>query len=195
MKIITKLKLYYRSLKPILLSHHPNCEKFKKHTFKIGKHDYCIGCFIGYPFAILSVIILFFVNLVINLNSQFLFITGVILMSSFFLSPLKLTKNKVIKIIQKSLFNIGGAFLFWWIFTLPNPFIMNFILFFFLFSILLSLVNAYHAFSFYKTCKKCEFSLEWERCPGFRELFQYCETNNLPNLFRIHKRRHNSESI
>ena len=54
----------------------------------------------------------------------------------------------------------------------------------FIFSILLSLVNAYHGYSFYKTCKKCEFSLDWESCPGFKSLFEHCEKNDLPNLFK-----------
>ncbi|MFW9896622.1 MAG: hypothetical protein ACFFD7_12525, partial [Candidatus Thorarchaeota archaeon] len=64
---------------------------------------------------------------------------------------------------------------------------LNLILFFFIFSILLLIVNAYHAYSFYRTCKKCEFSLDWENCPGFRILFEYCSTNNLPNIFKINR--------
>lgn len=188
MSILTRLKLYYKSLKPILLSHHPSCESFSEHVFNLGKYKLCIGCFIGYPIAILGVIILYFINLIVMLNPTLLFLCGVILMASFLLSPLKLTRKRIIKIIQKILFNLGGAFIFWWIFTLPNPFIINFILFFFIFGILLSLVNAYHAYSFYKTCKKCEFSFDWENCPGFKALFEYCEINNLPNLFKIHNR-------
>ena len=185
MDIITKIKSYYRSLKPILLSHHPNCDKFREHTFKIGKRSYCIGCFIGYPIAIIGVITIYFINLVIGISSQFLFTAGTILMASFIFSPLKLTKKKIIKIIQKILFNLGGAFIFWWIFSFPNPFYINFILFFFIFSILLLLVNSYHAYNFYRTCKKCNFSLDWENCPGFKALFEYCALNNLPNLFKI----------
>ncbi len=191
--IIRKLILYIRSLKPIILSHHPNCDKFKEHTFKIGKYNFCIGCFIGYPVAIIGVLMIFFLNLINIMESTLLFTTGIILMSTFILSPLKFTKFKVIKIIQKILFNLGGAFLFWGIFTLPNHFFINFLLFFLIFGIALALVNAYHAFSFYRTCKKCEFSLDWEICPGFKALFEYCEVNNLPNLFKLQKRR-NSES-
>ena len=189
--IVKKLILYIRSLKPIVLSHHPNCDKFKEHTFKIGKYQFCIGCFIGYPVAILGVLIIFLFNLTNIMESTLLFITGIILMSTFILSPLKLTKFKVIKIIQKILFNLGGAFLFWWIFTLPNHFFINFLLFFLVFGIALALVNAYHAFSFYRTCKKCEFSLDWENCPGFKALFEYCKINNLPNLFKLQKKRNN----
>jgi hypothetical protein len=168
-----------------MLSHHPNCERFEVHTIKVGEKRFCIGCFIGYPIAIFGVIFFPFLNLTKILSSQLLFLIGVILMSSFLLSPLKLTRRKAIKIIQKVLFNLGGAFLFWWIFTLPNPFLINFLLFFLIFGSALTIVNAYHAYSFYKTCKKCEYSLEWERCPGFKELFEHCERNHLPNLFKI----------
>ena len=185
--IIKKLILYIRSLKPIILSHHPNCDAFKEHTIKIGKYRFCIGCFIGYPVAILGVLMIFLLDLINIIESNLLFITSIILMSTFILSPLKLTKFKAIKIIQKVLFNLGGAFLFWWIFTLPNHFFINFLLFFLIFGIALALVNAYHAFSFYRTCKKCEFSLNWEKCPGFKALFEYCEANNLPNLFKLQK--------
>ncbi|MFW9894510.1 MAG: hypothetical protein ACFFD7_01750, partial [Candidatus Thorarchaeota archaeon] len=125
MKIIKNLKLYIKSLKPILLSHHPDCEKFSEHTFKIGRRKFCIGCFIGYPVAIIGVLTLFFIKLAININSQFLFVTGIILMSFFILSPLKFTKIKWVKILQKILFNLGGAFIFWWIFSFPNPFYLN----------------------------------------------------------------------
>ncbi len=187
MHIISKLKLYLRSIKPLLLSHHPDCENFKEHTFSIGTKKFCIGCFIGYPFAFIGVITIYIINLFLNFSSDLLLIVGLILMSSFILSPLKLTKRKSIKILQKAIFNLGGAFLFWWIFFLPNPFFINFLLFFFIFSFLLLLVNTYHAYSFYRTCKKCEFSLDWENCPGFKKLFEYCNSNNLPNLFDIKK--------
>ncbi|MFX1573336.1 MAG: hypothetical protein ACFFB0_11355 [Promethearchaeota archaeon] len=187
-RLIQKLILYIRSLKPIILSHHPNCKEFKEHTFKIGKYRFCIGCFIGYPVAIMGVLLIFFLNLISVMGSTLLFTTGIILMSTFLLSPLKFTRIKVIKIVQKILFNLGGAFLFWWIFTLPNHFFINFLLFFLIFGIALALVNAYHAFSLYRTCKKCEFSLDWENCPGFKLLFEYCKANNLPNLFDLSKK-------
>ncbi|MHA1491562.1 MAG: hypothetical protein ACTSRI_18145 [Promethearchaeota archaeon] len=105
-------------------------------------------------------------------------------MCSFFLSPLNLTKIKIIKIIQKFLFNLGAAFLFWWLWSLPNPFIINFIFFFFLFGSFLSIINAYHGYGMYRICKKCEYSLEWDKCPGFVKYNEYIEKNNLPNLFK-----------
>ncbi len=33
----------------LMLSHHPNCETFDSHVFKIGKLRLCRGCFLSYP--------------------------------------------------------------------------------------------------------------------------------------------------
>lgn len=155
--------------KSFLLRHHPNCEKFKGHTFKIGKTEFCIGCFIGYPTAFIGILIIYLLRQVIMFGTEFLLITGLILVSSFILSPLHLTKMRNIKIIQKFFIGLGFAFLFWGIWTLPNSFIINLILFFIIFGIIYAIIMSYHAYSFYRTCKKCEYSLNWEICPGFRK--------------------------
>jgi hypothetical protein len=105
-------------------------------------------------------------------------------MSSFILSPLKLTRYKGVKIFQKIAFNIGGAFILWWVLRLTASVLLNILLFLTLFSILFTLVNSYHAYGLYKTCRDCTYNLKWEECPGFEDIFRYCEENNLPNLFK-----------
>ena len=124
--LLKRLRLYIKGLRPMLLSHHPNCKDFERHTIKIGKYRFCIGCYVGYPTAIVGAILIYILNFTINFSSQFLFVVGAILMSSFLLSPLKLTKKKIVKVLQKATFNLGGAFLFIYIWSLPNPFIVNF---------------------------------------------------------------------
>ena len=47
-----KLKNFYKEYKPYLISHHPNCDKYEEHVFKIRGKKFCIGCFIGYPTAV-----------------------------------------------------------------------------------------------------------------------------------------------
>jgi len=118
----------------------------------------------------LGILIIYLLGLLIPFSSEFLLITGIILLSSFILSPLNLTKVRNIKIIQKFFIGLGFAFLFWGIWTLPNPFVNNLILFFIIFGIFYAIIMSYHAYNFYKTCKKCEYSLDWEKCPGFRKL-------------------------
>jgi hypothetical protein len=165
-----KLLLNREEIKSFLIRHHPKCEKFNGHTIKIGRNDFCIGCFIGYPTAFLGILIIYLLSLVITFRSGFLLLVSTFLLSSFILSLLHLTNKKNIKIIQKFFIGLGFAFLFWGIWTLPNSFILNLFLFVIIFGILYSLIMSYHAYSFYITCKKCEYSRNWEECPGFKDL-------------------------
>jgi len=180
---INNFVLFLKIFKPILLSHHPSCKTFENHTFKIGKHKFCIGCFIGFPTAIIGIIVIYYSKLVNVLDSKVLLMTSMIFLASFILSPLNLTKIKIIKIIQKFLIGLGSAFLFWWIWTLTNLFIINLLYFLGIFSLLMTILTGYHAYSFYSTCKKCKYSRDWKICPGFEDFIKYLEKNNLPNIF------------
>ncbi|MHA1688866.1 MAG: hypothetical protein ACTSUN_05950, partial [Promethearchaeota archaeon] len=89
---------WIKSLTPLYLSHHPNCEAFRNHVITIRNRYFCIGCFIGYPSALLGIIIIYF--LLEFFTREFLLFMGCVLMASFFLSLLKLTNMKKIKILQ-----------------------------------------------------------------------------------------------
>lgn len=184
----TKLRsfhVYLKCIKPILLSHHPDCESFgKNHTINIGKYRFCIGCFVGYPSAIIGILAIYFLNLFKTFNLVFLFYISLILLSSFFLSPLNLTKIKTIKIFQKILLGLGSAFLFWYIWFLPNSFVVNFVYFILLFGILFLLLNVYHAYGFYKVCKKCKHSMNWNNCPGFKRINECFQNHNVDFAFK-----------
>jgi len=162
-----QLKCY----KYLLLSHHPDCNKFvKNHTINIGKYKFCIGCFIGYPTAIIGILLIHYLNLLELFDSFFFLMLAMILISSIILSPLGLTKIKLIKIIQKFLIGLGSAFLFWYIWSSPNSFIINSIYFSLIFGTLLILLNIYHGYGLHNTCKKCEYSMDWSNCPGFKQI-------------------------
>ena len=177
--------VYLKCIKPILLSHHPDCETFgKNHTINIGKYRFCIGCFVGYPTAIIGILAIYFLNLVKTFNLSFLFTIALILLASFFLSPLNLTKIKTIKIFQKILLGLGSAFLFWYIWSLPNSFVVNFVYFVLLFGILFILLNVYHGYGFYKVCKKCEHSMNWNNCPGFKRINECFQKHNVDFAFK-----------
>lgn len=173
-------------MKPILLSHHPSCDKFgKNHTINVGKYQFCIGCFVGYPIAIIGILAIYYLNLVKSFDSIFFFIVGIVLISSFALSPLNLTKVKAIKIFQKVLIGIGSAFLFCWIWSLPNPFLINMLYFTMVFGFLLTMLNAYHGYGLYHICKKCEYSLDWQNCPGFKDIFECIEKHELKKISKV----------
>ena len=186
-KIKTYL-LYLKCMKNLILSHHPNCDTFDNHTLKIGKTTrLCIGCFVGYPVAIFGIVIIYISNLGEIFDSTFFFTIGMIFLSSFLLSPLNLTKVKAIKIIQKIFIGIGSAFLFWWVWSTPNTFFINFIYFLMVFGLLLTLFNAYHVYGFYKICKKCDTPFDWESCPGFQEISNCFKEYGLKNILNSPK--------
>ncbi|MFX0070053.1 MAG: hypothetical protein ACFFAO_03095 [Candidatus Hermodarchaeota archaeon] len=174
-------------MKDLFLSHHPNCPKFDNHVIKIKGIRLCIGCFIGYPTAILTILIiyLFRINLLFDLFTMFLL--SLILISLFILSPLNYTGRKTVKICQKFFIGVGSGFLFWYIWMLPNPFVINLIYFFLTFGLFLALLNFYHLYGFYSTCKKCEFSMDWEKCGVFNEIVDCFKKNKLRNLFEEKK--------
>jgi hypothetical protein len=178
---------YIKSLKPLIFRHHPYCEKFEDHTFSVKGVSFCIGCFIGIPSAIIGVVLIYFLNLFLTLESGVLFIIGLILMSTFLLSPLKLTKYQPVKFAQKILFNLGAAFIFWWVIYLPNPLLYNLLFGFFVYMTAITFLNVYHTFSIFRKCKKCEFEMDWESCPGFKDIMDYINENELPNIYKFKK--------
>lgn len=173
----------FKIFKPILLSHHPSCKKFETHTFKIRNHRFCIGCFIGYPTAVTFIIFFFIIDIKKILGPFILLIIALSLLSSFFLSVIGLTKFKPVKILQKISIGLGASFLFWGIWSFPNPFLLNLISFLIIFGILMSLLNGYHFYGLYSKCKKCQYSLKWKICPGFEDFREYLKKNNYPNVF------------
>ncbi len=181
---IRKFFLYGKCFVPLLIAHHPECEVFgKSHTINIGKYGFCIGCFVGYTVAIISLIIFrYFINIFDIISPQWVLILSLIFIGSFVMSPLKLTKIKTIKIIQKALIGIGAIFLFLWIRNLPNPRATNTLIILIVFMILISILNLYHSLTIIGTCYKCKTPFDWGNCPGFKTISANMEKYNLFNF-------------
>lgn len=179
---LSEIFLVIKSFSSFFLRHHPECENFKGHAIKLRKHEFCIGCFIGYPVSFISIIILGVFKLTESIPSINLIIFGILFMSTFFLSLTGVTKIKIIKIIQKIFIGFGSALIYWGIFSLNFSDFTNFIIFILVFSILLTFLNIYHAYGLYKTCKKCEFQFKWGQCSGFEAVRNKLKRYDLPNL-------------
>jgi len=181
-----KFFLYGASFVPLFLSHHPECEKFgNNHTINIGKFRFCIGCFVGYPAAFIALFLIDILNLKNSMFYSFFLVFSIVFLATFILSPLKLTKNKKIKIMQKILIGIGAALLFSWIMGLPNPPRTNFIIAFIVLYTIITILNIYHAYGFLNTCYKCETPFDWGRCDGFKTIRNNMQKYRLFN-FLIH---------
>ena len=146
---------FFQKYGSLLLSHHPDCEKFKNHTIKIGSMRFCIGCFIGYPTAIIGILLFNVFKIYLLLDSITLLVCGIILLSFFLLSPLNLTKRKGIKIFQKFCIGLGSIFFFWWIWTLSADIIFNLLLFILIFGVIVGTYSSVFVAS--------PIIVEWER--------------------------------
>ncbi len=179
---------YVVSFSSFFLSHHPECERFKGHTQDVRNIRLCLGCFFGYPAAIGVLIFHKIFNIYSLISPLNLFILGVAFISTFFLSLLKLTNIKGIKIIQKILMGMGSSFVILWIFQLPNPKNVN--LFFAVITINLLLLGfgMYHVYGIWSKCFNCNTPFDWGYCPGFRSAIRNFEKRNLPNfLINFHE--------
>lgn len=98
-----------RHFAPMFLSHHPMCQRFSNHTIKIGPVNLCIGCFIGYPSAILSILFWYSIIPKLDIPLLYYFLVGFFLFSAQLLSFTNLTERKHIKILQKFCVGFGAG--------------------------------------------------------------------------------------
>jgi hypothetical protein len=180
--IIKKFLLYLKCFIPFFVSHHPECNDFKGHTLRWGKVRLCIGCFIGYPTAIMTLLFIRILNMGLFFSSQLFFLISLIFLGTFFLSPLNLTKDKRIKILQKFFLGIGTALLFNWIMERPFTFTINLSTALFVFYIQLIILNLYHVYGILNSCYKCDTPFNWGKCAGFCTIRARMERKSLNNF-------------
>ncbi len=148
-----KKKILYRTL----ISHHPACEKFKNHTFKIGKVDFCIGCFIGYPAGILAIILGTYFHHKLQISTISLLYVGLFLQSSMGLSLFQISEIKWVKIIQKLFTGFGGGLILLYVYfsTIGSVWHKLFEVWG-MFMILMAPLTILHYLNLKKTCKFCD---------------------------------------
>ena len=143
-------------MKPYLLSHHPDCPAFANHTFSIGTRKFCIGCFIGYPAAVVGIILgsLLFQFKVLSLLS--LGWMGLAFIASLGLSLVGLTHYKPIKMVQKFIYGFGAGVLIFilWIIVGPPWYAQLFFEWIFIAGVNMP-ISIVHSFSHIRICKKC----------------------------------------
>jgi len=164
------------------LSHHPECSKFEDHTLKIAGLKLCIGCFIGYPTAILAFLVLNYFSFINIIPVQLSLLLSIAFLSFFFLSPLNLIKNRNTKICQKVIIGIGAALLLIWIMELPNLKRTNLYIAYNTLYFILLILNLYHVYGNLNKCYRCGTPFDWGRCPGFCSIRKRMEKYNLNNF-------------
>ena len=159
--IIKKYKYY-------IFSHHPKCEKFNNDTFRIGSTEFCIGCYIGYPSALIGLFIGYFAFFLPNLNPIVLITASFLMMGTILLSFTILTEKKEIKIFQKFFVGMGsGIFIGTVYFIFPGGQTSKIFGTIFITLLLNFPIQVLHYRNMNKQCDACEYQPRWNQCPGF----------------------------
>ncbi|MHA2019590.1 MAG: hypothetical protein ACTSXY_15085 [Promethearchaeota archaeon] len=159
----------FKKFKYYIFSHHPKCENFKNDTFRLGSIDFCIGCFIGYPFGIIGAVLGYYTIFLQIINPLVLFLISFLMLSSIFLSFTDFTKKKTRKISQKILIGLGGgSFIGNVFFFFPGGLCLKILGSYFIFLLLNFPIQVLHYRNMDKTCDACEFNPGWNQCPGFQ---------------------------
>lgn len=166
-----KLKKFYQEYKPYLISHHPNCEKYEEHVFKIRKVKFCIGCFIGYPSAIagigISLPLVYF-----ELVSAWIFLSiGIVFSCAVLLSLTQFTKKRGRKILQKFLIGMGSGFILTSIWSFMGfAWYFKLLIIWGVIVVLNIPISIMHYKNHEKVCHQCEWKRMSKNCPGFQPI-------------------------
>lgn len=176
MRYLGEIGRFLRKLQPMLLSHHPDCDNFKEHTVNIHGLRLCRGCSIIYPSVLVSLGLLYAINLFQPLFFDYLFFIGLVLIGPKITSIFLHINKKPVEIGVNILVGTGISICIFSIFSFPFPFLIN--LFIFLgFLMTVSSANSIRVKSIMKTCSSCGYHRNWNICPGFKDLYGSTEKN------------------
>ena len=165
-EILADIQQGFKSVGPMILSHHPPCERYKNHTINIGRLKLCIGCTIGYTSAILTIILTKILYDRNSFNLIPILIIGIILSLAQLLSLTSITEKKSIKIIQKFLMGTGSGFIIIFLYLTINLLeIFKLIIVFVCISILIIPIGILHYRTSSRTCEYCEIKKISGECP------------------------------
>ncbi|MHA1630001.1 MAG: hypothetical protein ACTSXO_04390 [Candidatus Heimdallarchaeota archaeon] len=160
----------------LLLSHHPNCEKYESHVFKIGRLRLCKGCILSYPPAYTIILMYIFWNAArtflltksFRIANIYWFVIGfgVLTLGGYALKKYSRIINDFTKLFRGILAGFLVASVFaattWYYAIIPA-------LLFFTGLAFLSLKRGKEMDT---TCKECEWHGNFETCPGFRGFYE-----------------------
>ena len=164
-----KLKKTYVEYKPYLVSHHPNCKQYEEHVFIIKDRKFCIGCFIGYPSAILGIglsILLVIFEIIPNYVNLFI---GIVLSLAVLLSLTQFPNKRKRKILQKFMIGVGSGFIIssMWFF-LGLAWYFKILIVWAAIIVINIPISLMHYQNHEKICRNCEWKNNWSECPGFK---------------------------
>ena len=165
----SRFSLLLSDFKPILLSHHPNCDEFSDHVYHLGKRHLCIGCFTFYPVIIITIILTFLFGELNIYNLISMYLISFIFFIPIILSIVGLTKYRFLKIFSKASNGIGVGLHLVSVFLLPFPLIVK-ILTLLEINFLIGAIAYIRANHIKKDCFKCDYQGNWDDCPGMKNI-------------------------
>jgi len=163
----------------LFFSHHPFCETFDNHVFKIGKLRFCKGCFLSYPIAYTIPIIYFiwkaarsfllFTPLWISNLWWFTIYTAIFTFITRYLGRRSMFANDLSKFIRGAL----AGFLF--IIIISEIWYLKIIAAVALFGGMLYL-SLKRGKEMQHTCNQCEYGGDFNNCPGWRDISEIFST-------------------
>lgn len=171
-RIIRHPILFWRSLSPFNLSHHPDCEPFSCHCMSVRGRQLCIGCFIGFPTTSVTLVVLIaFSSLGIRFSFDQTFLIGLVIVGITLLVKSAYSSGGVsVKVGLKIVEGIGFAFIFFAPLTLGVSLLVELFLLLIFWSLGNMLVGALRMYEIGKTCDSCKYRSNWGKCPGFKRV-------------------------
>lgn len=159
-----------KACKPILLSHHPECDHYAEHTLRVRGARLCIGCFVSFPTAVGAFFLFYYAGLFALLDTRGHFLVGLAFTAVHLLSFTRYLKKRRGKVLKAFLVGIGMAFLVAsvWFSTLPPG--LKPVVVLVLWQVYFVVLNLLRGWQMVKECRHCEWAADWDRCPGMRRL-------------------------
>ena len=159
-----RLKEYFKK-NPFLLAHHPSCESFSDHTLNFRGWRLCMGCFVIYPSAIVSLIVIYVLSNIFTFDYLAMFAGSVIFFTINLIRKLVFRDNlqKRAQIVFRVILGISLALILTAIWLAPQAQRLHVILLF------LAIAIGYNVFNGKKylgTCKKCSRYPDFPKCEG-----------------------------
>lgn len=167
----------FGALLPFLLSHHPMCSFFHNDTYRIFGREFCLGCSITYPSALLFFIIILLTRSYRSFPEP-VFHQSILLLASMIFGSLQLVKYRSerrglsFKILIKVLLGASMAGAAIWVLTIPAP-VWIILLFLIAGLVLLSFIGSFRLMYVNRICSGCIYHGDWDICFGFRGLNRY----------------------
>ena len=178
-----------RRIAPLLISHHPDCSRFDKDTYRIFGKSICMGCSTAYPVATLLVISCAILRWdrsfsTLLIHKDLLLIIALSFGSFQMLKYILVIRSQVMRILIKIALGISLGSLIVWALTLPVAMYSRYAALLFFFS-MIALVGTYRYNYLRKVCSGCVYHGDWDICYGFRNLNFHGRVRSIKDRLRI----------